>query len=325
MFCHCLHPSKVRCPLQRRAFTLVELLVVIAIIGILVALLLPAIQAAREAARRSQCSNNLRQIALAFANYESNTQVYPPGRMGSDCSDYAQLTSTNPANALFKCDIQRQGTSGFAMILPQLELQQLYDDIGWQMGSLNPSGCGLGPSAANWRTTIPNVAQVLLTRPKVMVCPSSTDQKFRGEWATGSYAMCMGSNGPSQGIGASVKVNNGMFVYILAFSVANCVDGLSNTFFVGEVLGAHTPESSNLWMIAGRHLDSLRTTDNPLNTPVGAGVVYGGANGAFASQHPGGGMFAMGDGSVRFVNENINLAVYRAASTREGKESMPLP
>jgi prepilin-type N-terminal cleavage/methylation domain-containing protein/prepilin-type processing-associated H-X9-DG protein len=308
---------------RHAGFTLVELLVVIAIIGILVALLLPAIQAAREAARRSECSNNLRQIALAAANYESSARVFPPGRMGSDCSDYYGLAPTS--GPLMKGDIQRQGTSGFCMLMPALELQQLYDKIGWEMGSLNTANCGLGPSASNWRTTILNVTEALLTRPSVFVCPSSTDKKVNGEWATGSYALSHGSNGPSQGIGAAVKVNNGMFVYIEAHTVADCLDGLSNTFFVGEVIGAETSSGANRWMIAGRHLDSLRTTDNPLNTPVGAGVVYSGANGAFASRHPGGGQFALGDGSVRFVSENIDLAVYRAASTRQGQEALTLP
>ena len=105
--------------LARNAFTLVELLVVIAIIGILVSLLLPAVQQAREAARRMQCSNNLKQIALALANYESGVGVFPPGRMG--CDGWTQdVCKDNPG-------IQRPGTSGFVMILPQLEQQNLYD------------------------------------------------------------------------------------------------------------------------------------------------------------------------------------------------------
>lgn len=321
----CRRSTPRRFALRRAGFTLVELLVVIAIIGILVALLLPAIQAAREAARRSQCSNNMRQIVLAMANYESATQVFPPGRMGSDCSDYGGLTSKTPGNPAYAGDIQRQGTSGFPMLLPQLEQQALYDQIGWQMGSINPANCGIGPSAANWKSTIQDVATVLLTRPEVFVCPSSTDKKNRNEYATGSYALCAGSNGPSLGSAASTKLNNGMFVYVQAHSISSCFDGLSNTFFCGEVWGSHTPEGTNLWMIAGRHTDSLRTTENPLNTPVGQGIIFGTNNGAFASFHPGGGQFGIGDGSVRFVNENIDLAIYRAASTREGKEAMPMP
>jgi prepilin-type processing-associated H-X9-DG protein len=100
---------------------------------------------------------------------------------------------------------------------------------------------------------------------------------------------------------------------------------------VGEVTSAHLNGGSyNRWMLAGRHVDSLRTTNNPLNTPVNMGIVYPagsatGANGAFSSLHPGGGMFGFGDGSVSFISETIDLATYRALSTREGGESVSLP
>ncbi len=322
---------------RRFGFTLVELLVVIAIIGVLVALLLPAVQAAREAARRSQCSNNLKQIALAMANYENSFKVFPPGRMGSDCSDYLGLAPTS--GAFVVSDYQRQGTSGFAMLLPQLEQQALYDQIGWRGGAINPAGCGIGPSTANWRQLIPNYVEVLKARPATFVCPSSTDEEFiinsdgtrATEFATGSYALVTGSNGPSQGIGTGVKVNNGMYIYIRALQLRECTDGLSNTFVVGEVTSAHLNGGSyNRWMLAGRHVDSLRTTDNPLNTPVNMGVIYPagnatGANGAFSSRHPGGGLFGFGDGSVTFISETINLGTYRALSTREGGESINLP
>src|SRR5881396_964674 len=99
-----------------RGFTLVELLVVIAIIGILVALLLPAVQAAREAARRSQCGNNLKQIGLAMHNYEDTWKVFPPARVGCDGSNTYQCTGANtiPAN---------QGLGALAAILPFAELQ----------------------------------------------------------------------------------------------------------------------------------------------------------------------------------------------------------
>ena len=113
---------------QRTGFTLVELLVVIAIIGILIALLLPAVQAAREAARRMQCVNNLKQHTLGIANFEVAKGTLPPGRLGCDGS------SGDPFG--FGCDefspssVGYSGISMFAMILPQLELQSLYDGLG---------------------------------------------------------------------------------------------------------------------------------------------------------------------------------------------------
>src|SRR5215510_8400497 len=98
---------------HRSGFTLIELLVVIAIIGVLVALLLPAVQAAREAARRAQCTNNLKQIALAVATYEDSLKIYPTGRMGCDCwTD--DVCGTRPSST-------RPGTSAFVLILPQVE------------------------------------------------------------------------------------------------------------------------------------------------------------------------------------------------------------
>ena len=107
---------------RKRAFTLVELLVVIAIIGILVALLLPAIQAAREAARRSQCQNNVKQLGVALHNYHDTNKVFPPG--GIDYGWSSNMAgSAEPANKLVK------NLNGLALLLPYLEQQSLYSQM----------------------------------------------------------------------------------------------------------------------------------------------------------------------------------------------------
>ena len=302
-----------------RGFTLVELLVVIAIIGILIALLLPAVQAAREAARRSQCTNNLKQIVLALTNYLDSFGSYPPGRMG--CDGWTADVCTGQQG------FQKPGTSGFVMILPFIELDTLYSQFGgFERGAVYPLADG---TSAGWRTA--QIDQALKTRPPVYVCPSDVSEPTRGTGgdATGSYALNHGSRGPSYGMAqvALKHYNTGMFMYRTTYAPNAVLDGLSNTMYAGEVVESHTVESSNRWAAASRHLDSLRSTENPLNTPPGTGITlnaYGyQCNGAFGSYHPGGGLFGFGDGHVTFISENIALATYRALSTRAGKEPLP--
>lgn len=297
-----------------------ELLVVIAIIGVLVALLLPAVQAAREAARRSQCQNNLKQLALAFHNYHDIVQKLPPGRMGCDCNTNAAipyLCGLRPAST-------RPGTSGFAMIAPQLEQQPWYEGVGWQQGAIEPvTGCGGTEDSAGWDT---GKAQLLLMRPKVMICPSDTALPQNGRYATGSYAMSHGTQGASFTSSQTMKhLNNGLFLYVTEIRFAQATDGLSNTFAVGEVYNGHQSNNPNRWMIAIRHGDSLRSTENPLNTPWGMGTSFGTLNGAFGSRHPGGAQFAYADGHVTFVSNTVNLTVYRVLSTRDRGETVELP
>ncbi|MCC6127423.1 MAG: DUF1559 domain-containing protein [Pirellulales bacterium] len=176
-----LHGGETIVPSGRRGFTLVELLVVIAIIGILIALLLPAIQATREAARRMHCTNNLKQICLGFSTYETALRAYPKGRLGCDGPSGA-ICSTDPG----------LGASGFVHILPYIELNALYKMMnlkilrGWraQMGPLNRAAVG-------WR-------------PAVFACPSDTakptqltyeDTGTGGPFPAGttSYAMSSGT------------------------------------------------------------------------------------------------------------------------------------
>ncbi|MBN2580616.1 MAG: DUF1559 domain-containing protein [Pirellulales bacterium] len=304
---------------RKSGFTLVELLVVIAIIGILIALLMPAIQAAREAARRSQCTNNLKQIGLSIHSYESALKHYPPGRRGCDDTGLPEC-GTNPPELQF-------GTSGFVLLLPYLELAPLYKSIDHKTGLF----VGGYPPPMTPRNQI-----AVRQRPAVFVCPSDTarpwyppgGKAFQANWgeiATGSYAMVSGTKGPDGNcLSGDVKVRNtGMFVYKQKFLRRQVVDGVSYTLFVGEVIQGDTDESCCLWTWGSR-LHTLRYTTNPINTPPGKGItctVRGVLlNGAFMSRHRGGANFVYGDGRVEFVNDNIALDVYRALSTRAGRD-----
>jgi len=278
-------------------FTLVELLVVIAIIGVLVALLLPAVQAAREAARRASCTNNLKQIVLAMHNYEDAYKKYPTGRIGCD-------GACSPKNG--------PGTSAFVQILPQIEQGNLFDEFMAAADTISSVPGGLPES-------------ILSRRIDAYVCPSSVMEEHVSsggkQWATSSYAACAGHHGPTYGISSRTKwLNSGMFLYRDSKSQKDATDGTSNVIFLGEVIDGHRPGHTNRWALAGRHVDSLRTTDNPVNTPYQQGVTFSNygnpCNGAFGSMHPGGALFAYGDGSVRFGAETMNLALYRNLGRR---------
>lgn len=321
------------CARRRRGFTLVELLVVIAIIGILVALLLPAIQAAREAARRMSCGNNLKQIGVAEQNYENTHKRYPPARPGPDASNSREVIRVGrpagPSSSGGKGS-ERSGVSGFVLLLPFLENQALYDEFGIK----NEDGVWLSSiSGVNWRT--PRKEAAIGTRPEFMVCPSSqaaptTEISNYQSWsvvpATGSYAFCAGHRGINKfGVDACLVKhhNTGIHLYWTTVKQSKMTDGTSKTFSVGEVVQGHTQPSSNIWTYTLRFGDSYRVTEVSLNTPPGvesatAGDNPGDFNGAFASEHPGGGHFLYADSRVEFVTEDIDLDTYQNLSTITG-------
>lgn len=303
------HSNKSR--IRFGGFTLVELLVVIAIIGILVALLLPAVQAAREAARRTQCNNNLKQIGLGMQNYHDVYLTFPPGRMGCDGSGPG--TCTGGPNEI------RVGTSGFVSMLPFIEQQSLFDSFTFN-NSLWPAA---ESTAGAWLNNYPGNKAGIQQRPKAFVCPSDTSQPFVADnpitgvnAATSSYALSAGDQGG--GIGQNVKYDNtGIFLYRNVVRMAEVTDGTNSTFLAGETIDAHVSATGlNFWSVGARLTHSLRNTANPLNQKPGTGANYTGANGAFGSKHPGGAVFAYVDGHVSFISNTVDFTMYRRLSTR---------
>jgi prepilin-type processing-associated H-X9-DG protein len=318
---------------------LVELLVVIAIIGILVALLLPAIQAAREAARRAQCVNNQKQLVLAMLEFHDTAKKFPAGRLGCDPNiqdRYCGYLGTDVNGE----DLRQTGASAFVQVLANLEEQALQDL--WRPYEVAVWTAGAGYKWWN----IAEVAQALPQRPDVFVCPSDTLTlplaEFKHEMdvrspdpATGCYALNLGTLGPPVPQADAVeKFNNtGVFMYARQFSIREITDGTSKTIFIGETIDGHSPEGSNIWS-NGNRCNLLRTTVNPLNTPFNVSFngfarnnspstarPSGDQNAAFISLHPNGANFAFGDGHVDFVTDNINFITYQALSTRSRGET----
>ena len=282
-----------------RAFTLVELLVVIAIIGILVALLLPAVQAAREAARRMQCGNNLKQMGLALHNYHDTYKAFPFGHMFRGDFDGDPL--------------DEDGGTGFGWataLLPFMEQKTLYDKFDHRVPISN--------STASQNLTL---AQ---THLPAFACPSDTKPKNFTDGAvmnsaTSSYKACGTSydGWPSNDIGVAPNRlrYNGIFDRDNRGSIGfqELADGTSNTFAIAECRWKMDANKRNRGRIFG-------STDQP-------GYATGASNALMlngqwpinwtepqgnpqphrtaGSQHPGGAQFALSDGSVRFVSETI--------------------
>jgi prepilin-type N-terminal cleavage/methylation domain-containing protein/prepilin-type processing-associated H-X9-DG protein len=303
-----------------RGFTLVELLVVIAIIGILVALLLPAVQAAREASRRSSCTNNLKQIGLAILNYESARKKFPPGRHNCDgaYNNRCRVCLDMPDK------LRYQGESGFVMMLPYMDGMSQFIAARTEADGIWYSGPD--STAGNAWQDAPRI-QLITSRPSSFVCPSDrSDPFFRDAayWglnnnvkpATGSYALCHGKKGATNSTDMKCN-NNGMFIYIIPILRKQITDGTARTFAAGEVQASDTNAGENVWSTAGRLVSSLRNTFNPLNKAPGTGAVFDADkhNGAFGSDHAGGANFVFADGHATFVSDNIDLPTYQALST----------
>jgi len=323
-------------PKKTRGFTLVELLVVIAIIGILIGMLLPAVQQVREAARRIQCANNQRQIALAALNFESAHMVFPAGRRG--------LEAPQTLHQALAPDVRgSDGTSFLVTLMPFIELQNAYDNL--HVIELTLWGNGTGILGETWDPTSSSVENqealaVIRMQMPAFKCPSDdtpeTTMWLAGggaiaevEAATGSYAGCAGSHVTGVALGVNnteVKYgNNGMLFFANQVAIGAVSDGTSNTILVGETIDGDHEIQNNIWSLNKHGRSTHRMTVTPINFPVGVdpgitGAWFAGRNGAFGSRHPGGANFGYVDGHVIFTGEDVSSDVYLGLATRNGGE-----
>ncbi len=306
-------------PQRSVGFTLVELLVVITIIGILIALLLPAVQSAREAARRMQCGNNLKQIGLALHNYQAALGSFPPGGV----SDIA-LETSNPNWCLVNAQINQAPWT--VLILPYLEESSRFDQFVLESKF---------KSTADQATNGDNDAEYARANNRYQ-CPS--DPNSRSDVPNLNYFGVQGGGAPgSQSCGNSagtrVYYHKGVLFHNSATRFRNITDGSASVFLVGEskycqLAGGIASQASVYvsWAASNKLSPAVPlpcsqsaavqpingSPDNPArdNTLHTQSLFFG-------SQHPGGCNFAMSDGSVHFVGESIDLLLYRHLAVRD--------
>jgi prepilin-type N-terminal cleavage/methylation domain-containing protein/prepilin-type processing-associated H-X9-DG protein len=291
----------------KRGFTLVELLVVIAIIGILVALLLPAVQAAREAARRTSCFNNLKQVGIAIHNYHDTYRTIPAGWIGQEVPGGRPLAEGTP------------GWGWAAMLLPFLEEENVKERL------------------IDFRLSIDDPVHdpVRVFPLKLYRCPSDTGpEKFLmpsesdpntplGEIATANYVGVFGTleledcEGLAPGM---ICRGDGVFYHHSGTRFAHILDGLSNTLMVGE---RSFRRGGSTWL--GVVPEAEEALARSLGIADHAPNAKGGHLDDFSSEHPAGTNFLFSDGSVHLITETIELHVYRGLATRMGGEPVQLP
>lgn len=326
---------------ERRGFTLIELLVVIAIIGLLIALLLPAVQQAREAARRTHCRNNLKQLGLALHNYHDSHDQFPPAIVFSSLK-YA-------SNAAADRQTWNVGTTGFVLLLPYLDQGPLYQQWDLNAASTNARRSGIQANVLPFSgggLTMPNLT-LSQQRLAAFVCPSDTGpthltyaggatdylttnaaiahyvfaggdqtEESRSYPLAGTLPFHLPSGGP-------IVPGHGALGGDRSARIAEVTDGLSSTVLMGE---SRSRKSTTLFAptwgqlkwagVYGRVADGQtpqshclynainRRTSDCLPTTIDLPYAWN-----WSSEHTGGAHFALGDGSVRFFGDSLDATV----------------
>ncbi len=275
---------------RHSGFTLIELLVTIAIIGTLVALLMPAVQAARESARRSTCQNQLKQLGLALHNYHDAHSILPPGSIvvGGD--------STPPT-----------GWGWGAMILPHVEQSALYSAIDFGTPTVSGSNAALiGQSLPIWRCP----SDIAPPAVPIAVADAGTVQV-----ASGNYCGTDGVIGTMSETRFSAISDGLTQTLMLGERVYQAGTAGFNDRFVSAWCGLLATAGSQVnSSVPHLPVSSLIAINEALESP-----------GAFTSRHPGGAFFALCDGSARMISENINGEVFEALGTPAGGETVTVP
>jgi prepilin-type N-terminal cleavage/methylation domain-containing protein len=303
----------------RRGFTLIELLVVIAIIAVLVAILLPAVQQAREAARASQCKNNMRQVAIATHNFHEVFSTLP----------YAATDRLEPSPSMGGTNTYY---TGHIQILPYLEqdaVARRWDPKVARNSTVDTDGDGV-TNAQLQQKIIPTFLCPSMTMPSGPLGGAENRSPTSYLWSAGTndcalYAYAAYYMVPEPAFDGAVipikKVTDLSPPYPSKepTRLADITDGTSNTYLLGETdfmpMGVPSTSMGGIWAY-GYIGYSFGTTYHPFNVHNNTSTVYG----AFRSQHAGGANFAMSDGAVHFLNENMDRQLYKDLSTRSGKE-----
>ena len=280
--------------MRKRGFTLIELLVVIAIIAILMSLLLPGVQQAREAARRTQCKSRMKNVVLAMHNYHDTHRTFPPAWVNNGSCD----------------DFYRPACGWGTMILPQIEQANLYTQL--KSATL---GFGIG-----WYGI--RLAEDLARTPlPIYVCPSDIAGNVNVKRYTNPDTPC----GTSSFVGVAGTFytqcfsprTDGIFYSSSSTRFRDITDGTSNTIMMGE-RATKDHYTGSAWIGPRENFNNLTVTTICLQDTTFR--MNGSHPNAFSSLHIGGVQFARADGSVIFISDNISGDIYESLATKQGGE-----